>query len=421
MTLPVISPQAMQHYQLGEIYLTTKQFEKAIASYQQALRGKPDWAEAYYALGFTFQNLYQLEEALASYYEALRLHLDSAEIYYNVGFTLHCLGKFDEALINYHQALRLQPQMVTAYLGIGCVLTFQNKLEEAESYFHQSARLTAENSLQLGKMIYFSQPFYQTISGSKFALPTVEEKYRHIDNFTHVVMVACDLKYFYKYGLNYLNSFSHNADKNELLHLHLVNPDPGFEQQLADWLNLIKIDNFRLTTEQIHFGNLPLLMQQTYYSCVRFLHLPQWLNEYQKPIVCTDIDAIIEKPLTPLIAAVNNHDVGLYFYERHKLPWQYIPAGFVVAHPTPGATRFFNLVKNYILHFTHQAEMNWHLDQIAIFCVLKLLERFDKPPSIKTINEAVAGLLWQIGNLHDEKLQDERFTRYSLKNAKTVI
>ena len=92
-----------------------------------------------------------------------------------------------------------------------------------------------------------------------------------------------------------------------------------------------------------------------------------------------------------------------------------------MAHPTPGATRFFNLVKNYILYFAHQAEMNWHLDQIALFCALKLLERFDKPPRIKAINEAVAGLLWQIGNVHDEKLQDERFTRYSLKNVKTVI
>jgi tetratricopeptide (TPR) repeat protein len=357
-------------------------------------------------------------QAEAIYRQILEVEPNNPAIYTLLGEIYLATANLEEALVCYRQVLRFNPSSLNAYFRIGGLLTYQNHWKEAERYFHHSANLTTDESSQLGKIIYFNRKFYQTIVSSKLLAPgKVVEKYRKMDNFTHIVLVVCDLKYFYKYGLNYVNSFSHNADKLELLHLHIINPDAAFDQQLAHLLTIIKLDNFCVTTESVTFGNLSLHQQHTYYACARFVYLPHWLNYYQKPIVCTDIDAILEQSFLPLVEKVARHEVGLVRRTPLKYsPWLDIVANVVVAHPTPRVTLFFNLVRNYILHFYHRQEMYWHLDQIALFCVLKLLERFGEPPVVNWINEVSDQLIWQLGHAqqYEHKLQEERFTRYSL-------
>ena len=53
--------------------------EEAIASYRQALRLKPDYAEAHNNLGIVSEGQGKLEEAIASYRRRLRLKPDYAE------------------------------------------------------------------------------------------------------------------------------------------------------------------------------------------------------------------------------------------------------------------------------------------------------------------------------------------------------
>ena len=50
-----------------------KLFEDALASYDQALRVRPDYTEALYNRGIALQELMRFEEALASFDSALRL------------------------------------------------------------------------------------------------------------------------------------------------------------------------------------------------------------------------------------------------------------------------------------------------------------------------------------------------------------
>ena len=62
--------------------------EEAIASYRQAVRLKPDYAEAYNNLGNALKDQGKLEEAIASYQQALRLKPDYAEAHNNLGNAL---------------------------------------------------------------------------------------------------------------------------------------------------------------------------------------------------------------------------------------------------------------------------------------------------------------------------------------------
>ncbi len=59
-------------YQIG-------QREEAIEHFQQALRIRPDYAEAHYNLGLAFTQLGRIDQAIAHYQQALRINPDYAQ------------------------------------------------------------------------------------------------------------------------------------------------------------------------------------------------------------------------------------------------------------------------------------------------------------------------------------------------------
>ena len=62
----------------------------AVAQYQEAVRLKPDYAEAHYNLGNAFKEQGQLAAAVAQYQEAVRLKPDYADAHLNLGNALQC-------------------------------------------------------------------------------------------------------------------------------------------------------------------------------------------------------------------------------------------------------------------------------------------------------------------------------------------
>ena len=67
---------------------------EAVAQYQEALRLKPDYAEAHNNLGIALQDQGQLAEAVAQYQEALRLKPDYAEAHWNRALAWLLAGDF---------------------------------------------------------------------------------------------------------------------------------------------------------------------------------------------------------------------------------------------------------------------------------------------------------------------------------------
>ena len=64
------------------------QFDDAIDSYKQALKIKPDYAEAYYNMGIALKDKGDPEAAIDSYKQALKIKPDYAEAYNNMGVAL---------------------------------------------------------------------------------------------------------------------------------------------------------------------------------------------------------------------------------------------------------------------------------------------------------------------------------------------
>ena len=59
------------HYNLGIVLAKQDKLDEAMASYQRALRLKPDYRDAHLNLGIVLANQGRLDEAVACYQEAL--------------------------------------------------------------------------------------------------------------------------------------------------------------------------------------------------------------------------------------------------------------------------------------------------------------------------------------------------------------
>ncbi|BAY12081.1 CHAT domain-containing protein [Calothrix sp. NIES-2098] len=107
------------------------QFESAIASYDNALKFKPDYHEAWYNRGVALGNLGQFESAIASYDNALKFKPDFYKAWINRGVALDNLGQFESAIASYDNALKFKPDFYKAWINRGVALDNLGQFESA--------------------------------------------------------------------------------------------------------------------------------------------------------------------------------------------------------------------------------------------------------------------------------------------------
>ena len=111
------------------------QFDAAIDSYKEALKIKPDYAEAYNNMGNALQDKGDIEAAIDSFKQALKIKPDYAKAYNNMGNALNDKGDLEAAIESYQQALKIKPDNDEAYNNMGNAQKDKGDLEAAiESY-----------------------------------------------------------------------------------------------------------------------------------------------------------------------------------------------------------------------------------------------------------------------------------------------
>lgn len=108
-------------YEKGNGLFKAKQYGKAIASYDKALKLQPDFAEAWHYRGCAFAELGQYEEAIASYDKAIQFQPDSPIFWTNKSLALGYLRRYEEAIASCDKAIKINPEYPYAwYNKAGC-------------------------------------------------------------------------------------------------------------------------------------------------------------------------------------------------------------------------------------------------------------------------------------------------------------
>ena len=151
----------------ADYYQDTKNYDKAIADYKEAIVLNPKKTTLYNSLGKTYSDMGNVQKALENYNIGINLPNPFGEIYINRGVAYASLGQYDVAMQDINKGLSLDSDNANGYLNRGLIYYQLNQLEKTitdlEKYF--SYRLgTAEQWFILGLS-------YRNTGNTKTAIP----------------------------------------------------------------------------------------------------------------------------------------------------------------------------------------------------------------------------------------------------------
>jgi len=123
-----------------------ERFAEAAAHFEQALRLRPDFADAHSNLGNTLYAQGHYNRAIACFQEALRLVPDLASAHSNLGNVCKLQGKPDEAVVHYQKAISLNPALAEAHNNLGTSFMEQKKYAEAADCYRRVVQLQPDHA-----------------------------------------------------------------------------------------------------------------------------------------------------------------------------------------------------------------------------------------------------------------------------------
>ena len=119
---------------LGTLYLLMERWDSAIDCFQKALADllykTPHYA--YNNMGWAYYRKGDYDRAIQSFQQAIRLSRSYAVAYANLARTRQAKGELDKAVEAYNQAVYYAPRDAGAHLELAKVLLKQGKMEEAK-------------------------------------------------------------------------------------------------------------------------------------------------------------------------------------------------------------------------------------------------------------------------------------------------
>ncbi len=112
---PAVGEEELTAQQWFERGFDARDLDEKLRFYSQAIRLKPDYADAFYNRGRAYHDKDNLKTAAQDYTKAIRLQPDFTNAFNNRGCARYYLGDLDGALEDYNETVRLEPKDGIAY------------------------------------------------------------------------------------------------------------------------------------------------------------------------------------------------------------------------------------------------------------------------------------------------------------------
>jgi tetratricopeptide (TPR) repeat protein len=157
--------------QLGDLLMTRKRYQGAIAAYRRA----PELTAALWnKLGIANQQMFLNEEARKDYEASLKLNPANPDVLNNLGTIYYSLKQYGSAERLYRKALKRNPQDAVIYKNLGTAYLAEHKMNKGWECFQQALTLDPEifdhvghyrvgdpaTSQQMGAMNYYMAKSY---------------------------------------------------------------------------------------------------------------------------------------------------------------------------------------------------------------------------------------------------------------------
>jgi serine/threonine protein kinase/TolA-binding protein len=179
---------AEAHSNLGIALEAKGDLDGAIKEYREAIRIRPEYAEAHSNLGIALTDKRDLDGAIKECREALSIRPDFAEAHHNMGNALYAKGDLDGAIEEYREAIKIRPNHAKAHYNLGNALSDKRDLDGAIEEYREAIKIRpdiAEDHYNLGVALGAKANFDEAIGEFQVALrlrPEFAEAYCNLGN-----------------------------------------------------------------------------------------------------------------------------------------------------------------------------------------------------------------------------------------------
>jgi adenylate cyclase len=133
---------------LGRIYLTKRQYDKAMTEGERAVAMAPNSAFVHAALAFSLRFAGRPGEAIALFKKAIRLSpIPDTWYLMSLGNCYEMVGRYEDAISAYKKALRLNPEDVLTHACLAATYNLLGRKEEARAEVAEVLRIDPKFSL----------------------------------------------------------------------------------------------------------------------------------------------------------------------------------------------------------------------------------------------------------------------------------
>jgi tetratricopeptide (TPR) repeat protein len=129
-------------YNIAQVYTATREYDKAVEYYGQALEMDPNYSEYHNERGNVYLSMNRWDDAIADYREAIRLSAPYQEVWTNLGQCYRQMGRPRDAVDAYSRALDLDPAAELARVGRAQMRTALGDLAGAREDYEAALALT---------------------------------------------------------------------------------------------------------------------------------------------------------------------------------------------------------------------------------------------------------------------------------------
>jgi tetratricopeptide (TPR) repeat protein len=143
---PLVQKEELTAQQWFERGFAATEVDEELRFYSEAIRLKPDYADAFINRGIARSAKGNVEGALQDYNEAIRLKPDDADAFYNRGIERRAKGDTEGALQDYSKAIQLQPDYADAFNNRGNARRAKGDAEGALQDYDEAVRLKPDDA-----------------------------------------------------------------------------------------------------------------------------------------------------------------------------------------------------------------------------------------------------------------------------------
>jgi Tfp pilus assembly protein PilF len=142
----VTTDNHIAHNNLAAYYLTQERNEEAWGHVIEALRIRPNYAEAHVNLATILRRLGKMNESEGEYRAALSLQPDNVEAHSGYGALLLGQGRVNEALREFEEVVELRPEFANGHYDLGRMFATLGRRDEAMAQFSEAIRLRPDHA-----------------------------------------------------------------------------------------------------------------------------------------------------------------------------------------------------------------------------------------------------------------------------------